>query len=322
MTNGVSCFQRIIDDIINSEQLDCTFAYIDNVTICGTDKPTHDRNLLRFQQAAERWGITFNEDKSITAVQEIDLLGYHVSEGSIRPDPERFRALRKMKAPTSAKSQQRAVGLFPYYSQWISRFSDKIRPLSQNTAFPLPQSAHDSFEALKKEVEEAVLVTVNESSPSVVETDASDVAISATLNQEGRPVAFFSRTLTSSERNHSAMGKEVYAIVEAIGKWRHYLINSPFKLVTDQKSVAFIYDKKSSKRKIKNAKIQRWKIELSPFVYDVVYRPGPQNHAPDALSRCNAMQTGSPEKLLKLHESLCHPGVTRMWHFVRQKNLP
>ena len=100
------------------------------------------------------------------------------------------------------------------------------------------------------------------------------------------------------------------------------MINSPFKLVTDQKSVAFIYDKKSSKGKIKNDKIQRWKIELSPFMYDVIYRPGPQNHAPDALSRCNAMQTGSPEKLLKLHESLCHPGVTRMSHFVRQKKPP
>ena len=33
-------------------------------------------------------------------------------------------------------------------------------------------------------------------------------------------------------------------------------------IVTDLKSVAFIYDKKSSNGKIKNDKIQRWKIEL------------------------------------------------------------
>ena len=35
---------------------------------------------------------------------------------------------------------------------------------------------------------EAILVTVDPNLPLVVETDASDVAISATLNQEGRPV--------------------------------------------------------------------------------------------------------------------------------------
>ena len=26
--------------------------------------------------------------------------------------------------------------------------------------------------------------------------------------------------------------------------------------------------------------------------------------------------------LYSLHNSLCHPGVTRLYHFVRQKNLP
>ena len=83
-----------------------------------------------------------------------------------------------------------------------------------------------------------------------------DVAISATLNQQGRPVAFFSRTLSSSERHHSAVEKEAYAIVEAIRKWRHYLLGTHFKLVTYKKSVAFIYDLKQ-KGKVKNENIQR-----------------------------------------------------------------
>ena len=152
-----------------------------------------------------------------------------------------------------------------------------------------------------------------------VETDASDVAISATLNQDGRPVAFFARTLSSSERNHSAIEKEAYAIVEAIKKWRHFLLNTHFNLVTDQESVSFIFGPKHS-GKVKNEKIQRWKIELSCFSYDVIYRPGPENVAADALSRatCGASTT---ESLVELHNSLCHPGVTRMHHFVRSKNL-
>ena len=58
------------------------------------------------------------------------------------------------------------------------------------------------FETLKKELENAVLATYDASKPFylVVETDASDVALAATLNQNDRPVAFFTRTLKESEK--------------------------------------------------------------------------------------------------------------------------
>ena len=71
---------------------------------------------------------------------------------------------------------------------------------------------------------------------------------------------------------------------------------------------------------MKNEKIQRSKMELSCFSYDVIYRPGPENMAADALSRATCGASSS-ESLIKLHSSLCHPRVTRMYHFVRSKNL-
>jgi len=67
----------------------------------------------------------------------------------------------------------------------------------------------------------------------------------------------------------------------------------------------------------------RWRMELSCFDFDIVYRPGRENVTPDALSRstCSAV-CGDTRPLYTLHTSLCHPGVTRMYHFVKSRNLP
>ena len=57
------------------------------------------------------------------------------------------------------------------------------------------------------------------------------------------------------------------------------------------------------------------------FAYEVKHRSGKENVAADALSRVCSV-AGRPGSLKGLHESLGHPGITRLWHFVRSKNLP
>ena len=50
-------------------------------------------------------------------------------------------------------------------------------------------------------------MSIDEDQSFVVETDASNVAISATLNQNGKPVAFFSRTLNTPQKMHPTVEK-------------------------------------------------------------------------------------------------------------------
>ena len=320
VTNGVACFQRTINEIIRSEGLSGTFAYVDNITVCGNDQADHDQNLKKFLSVATKYGLTLNRSKCTFGSTSIRLLGYELTDGTIKPDPERFDSLFKMPPPTDLPAQQRIVGLFAYYSNWISHFSDKIHTLIHNDTFPIPENVRKQFEALKAELLEAVLVTIDKTLPLNLETDASDIAIAATLNQSGRPVAFFSRTLSPSERHHSSVEKEACAIVEAVRKWRHYLLGTHFQIITDQRSVSFMFDSKD-RGKIKNDKIQRWRVELSPFSYDIIYRPGKENPAADALSRVHCSSVSNHE-LRRLHDTLCHPGVTRLNHFVKAKNLP
>ena len=320
VTNGVSCFQRVMDVFISRKQLKDTFPYLDDLLIGGRTKEEHDFNLKRFLDAAKQYRLTINNEKSKFSQTAISWLGYRITHNELRPDPERLKPLENLPLPQDAKSLKRVVGLFSYYSRWIRNFSDKINPLVHNIVFPLSVEAQESFHILKRDIHSAVIHSISEKEKFVVETDASDFAVAATLNQSGRPVAFFSRTLNPSEKRHSAVEKEAYAVVEALRKWRHYLIGHRFTLVTDQKSVSFMFDSKQAS-KIKNDKILRWRIELACYDFDILYRPGYLNAPADTFSRivCSALTSN---KLPDLHNDLCHPGVTRMLHFVRSKNLP
>ena len=57
------------------------------------------------------------------------------------------------------------------------------------------------------------------------------------------------------------------------------------------------------------------------YDFDIVYRSGEEKIPADTFSRVRAMSL-TLNNLNELHQSLCHPGVTRMAHFVESRNLP
>ena len=322
VTNGVACFQEILNKIIASENLKATFAYFDDVTICGDSKEEHDRNLKSFLEAAAKYHLTINKEKSKFSTEKVCILGHMIENHIIQPDPARLRPLLTMPVPTDSKSMKRAAGLFAHYSKWVPNFSDKLQKFIQSE-FPLNEIAIVAFEDLKKDIASASLAVIDDNIPFVVETDASDYAIAAVLSQNDRPVAFFSRSLNKSEKSQSSVEKEACAIVEALKYWRHFLMGRRFVVITDQKSVSFIFGP-SNKGKIKNEKLLRWKLELGSYCFDIQYRPGVENFGADALSRSEPQVSASVSKLslVELHDSLGHPGISRLHHFVRTKNLP
>ena len=228
-------------------------------------------------------------------------VGYIIEEGAIRPDPDRLRPLRELPIPHHSRFMSRCVGLFFYYSQWIPRFSDRIEQIASCKTFPLPPPAVEAFESLKKTIEDAFV-------------------LAATLNQNGKPVAFFSRTLQGSELKHAFIEKEAQAIIEAVRHWSHFLTGRHFILKTDQKSVCYMFDK-HHRGKIKNEKNLRWSLELSGFSFDLVYRPGRDNVQVDTLFSAKCTMA-TEDSFFKLHEALCHPGVTTLNYFVRTEALP
>lgn len=67
VTNGVSYFQRFIDSVIEKYSLRGTYAYVDNITVCGKDSFDHDVKLKALFTAAEKEGLTFNKNKTYSS---------------------------------------------------------------------------------------------------------------------------------------------------------------------------------------------------------------------------------------------------------------
>lgn len=92
--------------------------------------------------------------------------------------------------------------MFSYYSQFIKNFSDKIQPLLKTDIYPINSDAKNAFYLLKKDVKTSVVASIDETLPFVVETVASDHALAATLSQNGRPVAYYFKSLSKREIQH------------------------------------------------------------------------------------------------------------------------
>jgi len=72
-----------------------------------------------------------------------------------------------------------------------------------------------------------------------VKTDASGHTIRGVLSQEQerkwKLIVFLYRTMQPAERNYEIYDKELLAIVEALAKWKQYLLDviEPFEIWTD-----------------------------------------------------------------------------------------
>ena len=149
----------------------------------------------------------------------------------------------------------------------------------------------------------------------VIETDASIHGVGAVLSQKGHPLAYFSKKLSPKMANASAYVRELYAITQAVAKWRHYLLGKRFLIKTDKQSL-----KELMSQTVQTPEQQYYLTKLLGYEFDIEYRTGNSNAAADALSRILAehfhtytalegalvsevrLANQSDQELLQLHE--------------------
>ncbi|GBL74512.1 Transposon Ty3-I Gag-Pol polyprotein, partial [Araneus ventricosus] len=116
-------------------------------------------------------------------------------------------------------------------------------------------------------------------------SDASQQGYGAVLLQEAEdgklhPVQYMSKKTTPAEEKYNSYELEVLAVVNALRKFRTYLMGNYFKIITDCSAFQRTMDKKDLV-----TRIARWALLLEEFAYEIVHRSGQRMQHVDALSR-------------------------------------
>lgn len=119
----------------------------------------------------------------------------------------------------------------------------------------------------------------------IVQVDASDVGIGATLLQqygeEYFPISYASRKLLPRERRYAVIEKECLAVVYAVKKFNEFLYGREFVLQTDHQPLVCL-----NHSRVANDRIMRWSLMLQPYSMRIEAIKGSENVIADYLSRC------------------------------------
>ena len=292
LTNAPASFQAMINDVLR-EYLDIfVVAYLDDILVFSKTEEEHKEHMHKVLRKLKQANLLVEIEKCSFHQQDVKFLGYEISPGIIRMDPDKIQCIKDWPIPTTVKEVRSFLGFANFYRRFIRGYGARAIPLTDLTkkdkVFSWGDKEQLSFEGLKKLIlEEPVLLTPNPAEPFEVETDASNYALGGQLSQrdsEGQPhpVAFYSKKLNGPELNYAIPDKELMAIIEAFKEWRHYLSGTTHKIkvYTDHKNLtAFTTTKDLNKRQV------RWYEFLSEFNFEIIYRKGSENGRADALSR-------------------------------------
>ena len=289
LTASPGIFQKVIDGII--KDLPGTRSYQDDIIVYAKSKPEHDQRLQKLLEALCQHNVRINVKKSTFRVNSIDYLGFRIDGSGIHPNSDRIKAIQKAPKPSSVKELQSVLGFLQYYSKFVKNFSLKAKPLfdlvsATTTDFAWTKEADSAYiDLIDAVVNGEVLACFQVGKPSQLIVDASQQALGAVLEQNGRPVICISRQLSKAECNYAQTQREALAIIWAVRRLHKYLYGHKFDIVTDHRALEHIFSPKASIGKASSSMLQRWAIDLSAYDYTITHRPGKSIPHADYLSR-------------------------------------
>jgi hypothetical protein len=293
LTNSPATFQTMMNDIFQdliSEGVVCV--YLDDILIFTKDLDEHRKVVRKVLDQLREHKLFLRPEKCEFEKTKIEYLGLIISENKVEMDPVKVAGVAEWPTPKSKKEVQQFLGFVNFYRRFVRDFSHVARPLFDLTGggeWKWGEEQQEAFEDLRLRITSTPILTLADDDKQFrVEADSSDFATGAVLSQQSdldgkyHPVAFFSKSLSTVERNYEIHDKEMLAIIRALEEWRHFLEGAKHKVEvwTDHKNLQyFMTTQKLNRRQA------RWSLYLSRFDISLHHRPGRSMGKPDALSR-------------------------------------
>lgn len=291
LKNAPSTFQRVMDNVLKEFIHKFCFVYMDDIVIFSKSLKQHLDHLRIIFKKLRQFNLKVQLKKSEFLSKDVTFLGHVITPTGIKPNPSKIEAVKNFPLPSTQKQIKSFLGLIGYYRRFIRNFAKIVAPmtkcLKKGSKLNTDQPEYvEAFNLCKELLSNApILAYPDFTKRFTLTTDASNVALGSVLSQNGRPIAYYSRTLNTAERNYSTIEKELLAILDSCKHFRPYLYGQNFTVETDHNPLVWLY-----KIKEPNSRLVRWKLKLEEFDFDIKYRKGKENLVADALSRveiCN-----------------------------------
>ena len=286
---GCQVLSRVVDSLFSDLKYQYIYNFMDDLVVYSATMEEHVEHLKEVFRRLQKAGFTLNREKLHLAQPEIKFLGHLVSGKGIEILPERVEAISSFPRPKNLKAVRRFLGMVGFYGAFVKNFSRIAEPLHalkrKNATFVWGELQQLAFEELKRRISTPPVLQVPDFSKEfVLVCDASEVAISAVLNQRSEkglaPVAFASRLLSPAERKYDIHEKECLAVVWGCERFRVYLEHKEFTLYTDNQALSWLL-----KHVKELGRLGRWILRLAHFKFKVVHISGNSNVVADCLTR-------------------------------------
>lgn len=291
LVNSPSVFQRTINKVLGNTRFSSALAYMDDILIPGKDFDEEYSRLEKTFDLIEEAGLTLNLKKCHFFKENLEYLGYEISQDGIRPGKLKIDAVKNFPTPTNPHEVRQFIGLASYFRKFIKNFAEIAKPLTdltqKNVKWCWGTEQENSFQRLKEALIQRPLLGIYDPRKIThLHTDASKYGLGGILMQRDdvssplKPIAYFSRKTTADEQNYHAYELETLAVVASLQRFRVYLLGIKFTLATDCSALRASFVKRDL-----IPRIARWWIVLQEYNFDIEYKPGRVMSHVDALSR-------------------------------------